>query len=221
MNRRLDYGRYFVVSVALAACVAGHAAVDALTTLHLPTTGSYAAYHHVAVAPTALLGIAIALVAFVKRASHVGGTSARARSSWLLRGADSLKQRAPGTTFAGIFGVQISALFVMETIEHLATTGTLCQGFEWLGAAPFAALAIHASVAAIATVLLRASVRAILLGWDALVASIATLLVVLLDVGAPATLYRALGRTRPQLTPTAPSANRRALRAPPTSILVA
>lgn len=156
MTSRHAFPWLMVAAVALAASTAGHHVMEWIDAI---AGGRYGDYDHVAVGPVALVSPVLAAAGIVW--SLAWGRGAGYASGAALAGRAILAAGAV-RVWGFILALQLAALFAGESAEQLCAHEPLALSLAWLGGPPVIALAVHAVLAAIGTLLLRRCLRAVL-----------------------------------------------------------
>jgi len=152
----------FLLAVALVAAAAGDALVETISNSGVFGRG-YDDNNHLSVIPALVAGALMWLTVTVARTFSLfrRGSTLR-RGDWLIESATNLARESPLRDIPLVLGLQLVALFAMESIEQLAFGGRLLGGTVWLGGPIAFSLLTHAILGAGCTLLLAALVRAIL-----------------------------------------------------------
>jgi hypothetical protein len=87
--------------------------------------------------------------------------SAPRSRDWLVDAATIISSRAPARDFPYVLGMQLTALFVMESSEQILLGGKLAGGTAWLGGPVAFSLLTHALIGFGCVLLLQWCMRAI------------------------------------------------------------
>jgi len=158
-------------AVALIAAALGDVAVE-----RFADTGAFGAAYvdndQSAVGGTLALGLAVALVVFVWRfAALLGAAGPRRRAAWHRATARALAPRIVLRATPLVVIAQLAGVYGIESIERLALGAALPHGLQWLGAPALLALAFHAVLCVVCTLVVTAALRA-LFAWCASLAAV-------------------------------------------------
>jgi hypothetical protein len=151
---------FFWLSIALAGFAVWHLVVGT-------SYGPYGGYEHVTLRPVCVLATSL-LLTMTFAAWADSRSCAIGRRVWLVRGAMTALETPSRRLMCYILALQLGITFVMEQMEHVAATGRLCAGLDWLGLSPLLAIALQALVAVVTVTLLRSFLRGLVEGCDAL-----------------------------------------------------
>jgi hypothetical protein len=137
----------FLLAVALIAAAIGDPLVETIANSRILGPG-YLDNDHASVVPALIAGFSVAVLLI----------------GWQCR--QFLRQRhdfveRPLTDMSYVFGLQLVALFVMESCEQIFCEGSLLGGTAWLGGPVWFSLFAHALIGAICTLLIARGMRAI------------------------------------------------------------
>jgi hypothetical protein len=138
----------FLVAVALVAAALGDAIVETLANGGLVGPG-FADDNHSSVIPALVAGALLALEVVRRRCTEMlRRGNGRRQTDWVLEFARRYRIGSPLRDLASILGLQLVALFAMESAEQLAFGGKLLGGTAWLGGPMLFSLVVHALVGA-------------------------------------------------------------------------
>jgi hypothetical protein len=135
-----------LLATAIVAAALGDACVETIANSGIIGRG-YADNNHLSIIPALVAGVCLLLIAIVMRCVHL------LRHSRVPRAAPA---HSPFFDAACVFAFQITALFVMETVERIAYGGNVSFSIAWLGGPVWFSLPAHAVLACVCT---RAAAR--------------------------------------------------------------
>ncbi len=150
----------FLLAVALVAAAGGDALVESISNSGVFGWG-YDDNNHLSVIPALVAGALLALTVVSARTVSLFRRGSALRRDWLIESATNLARESPLRDIPLVLGLQIAALFAMESIEQLALGGRLLGGTTWLGGPIAFSLLTHAVLGSACTLLLAGLVRAI------------------------------------------------------------
>jgi len=148
------------MAVALIAAALADPAVESVSNTGI-FGGHYADNNHLGVVPTLLVGVLLVLEIAALRCLDVVRRSTNGSREWLVDVARGISERSPAQDLPYVFGLQLAALFLLESIEQLAVGGQLLGGAAWLGGPILFSLLLHALVGAGCTFALGSFMRAL------------------------------------------------------------
>lgn len=157
----------FCLAVALIAGALADPLVETVSNTGI-FGGHYADDNHITIVPTLLAGVVLVLQISVVRCFATRGRSEFGRD-WLVDVARRISARPPMHDFACVFGLQIAALFVMESLEQIVGGGRLLGGTAWLGGPIAFSLLTHALVCVGCMFAVNGAMRAIVRTFAALI----------------------------------------------------
>lgn len=138
----------FLLAVALVAAALGNALVETIANSGAVGAG-YSDDNHASVLPTLLCGGLAGLELLRRRCLALLRRGDRGRrGDWIVEFARRSAPRVSARDLAAILSVQLVALYLMESAEHLLFGGKLSGGSAWLGGPVAFSLAVHALVGA-------------------------------------------------------------------------
>jgi hypothetical protein len=149
----------FLLATALIAAALADPLVESVSNTGLLGSG-YSDNDHLGVLPTLLIGTVLALVIATIRCVDVWRRETATGRHWLGDAAREFSERSPIRDLPLIFGLQLCALFLLESSEQLLDEGHLLGGTVWLGGPIAFSLLTHALVGAACTYALGAFMRA-------------------------------------------------------------
>ncbi len=158
----------YLVGAALIAAALGDPLVETVSNTGIFGT-HYSDTNHLSVVPTLVAGLLLLLVIIGLRCVEMCKDSAGGRNDWLVDVATAVSTRSPAQDFPCVFGMQLGALFVMESTEQVLLGGKLLGGTIWLGGPVAFSLLSHAFIGAGCILLLKWFVRMMLATFASLV----------------------------------------------------
>jgi hypothetical protein len=149
----------FFLAIALIAAALTDPFVESVSNTGLLGRG-YSDNDHLGVLPTLLVGTVLALGIAAMRCVEVWRRETATERHWLGDAAKDFSARSPIRDLPLIFGLQLCALFLLESSEQLLDGGHLLGGTVWLGGPIAFSLATHGLVGAACTYALGAFMRA-------------------------------------------------------------
>ncbi len=150
--------------MALIAAALGDALVESISNTGIFGT-AYLDGNHMSVVPTLIAGLVLVLQVVGWRCLELlrrsRADNRRLGRDWVVDVAARFAQRSPLYDLPLIFGLQIAALFAMETLEQVLFGGRAAGVSAWLGGPAAFSLALHAIVGAACTLLFAALARAL------------------------------------------------------------
>ncbi len=162
--------RSFLIAAALIAAAIGDPLVESIANTGI-LGGHYSDHNHLSVLPALLAGCAFAFALAVRRCFSVWRATTGSRD-WLIDMATACSERARPRDVAFAYGLQLLALFLMESIEQLALGGKLLGGTAWLGGPIAFSLIVHALIGAGCLFALGAFMRALVRTFASIVATL-------------------------------------------------
>jgi hypothetical protein len=156
------------MAVALIAAALADPVVESVSNTGI-FGGHYADNNHLGVIPTLLVGVMLVLEIIALRCLEVLRHSRNGSRDWLVDVARGISKRSPAQDLPYVLGMQLAALFLLESIEQLAVGGKLLGGTAWLGGPLLFSLLLHALVGAGCTFALGSLIRAIVRTFASLV----------------------------------------------------
>jgi hypothetical protein len=126
-----------LLATAIVAAALGDACVETIANSGVIGRG-YADNNHLSIVPALVAGACLLLLVIVVRSIH------------LLRRTRTRTSLPPRSTLfnaACVFALQLTALFVMESVERIAYGGNVSFGSAWLGGPVWFSLPAHAALA--------------------------------------------------------------------------
>lgn len=157
----------FCLAVALIAGALADPLVESVSNTGV-FGGHYADDNHITIVPTLLVGVVLVLQISIVRCFATRRQSGLHRD-WLVDVAMRISARPPMQDFACVFGLQIAALFVMESLEQIVGGGRLLGGTAWLGGPIAFSLLTHALVCVGCMFAVNGAMRAIVTTFAALI----------------------------------------------------
>jgi len=150
----------FCIAVALIAAAFADAVVESISNTGV-LGGRYDDNNHLGIVPTLLGGVLLVLGMLVLRFLEIWRRWTNGSQGSFIDAARELTPRSLVQYLPYVFALQLTALFVLESVEQLAVGGKLLGGTEWLGGPIIFSLLTHALIGACCTFALGASIRAL------------------------------------------------------------
>ncbi len=160
----------FLAAVALIAAAVADPVVESIANSGI-LGGRYEDNNHLFVTPVLLIGGAFILRVLTLRCLDVWRSTSGSRN-WLVDVAKEFSERSTLQDLPYVFGMQLAALFLMESAEQLAVGGRLLGGTAWLGGPILFSLLAHAMVGAVCLCALESFLRALLRTFASFVRSV-------------------------------------------------
>ena len=204
----------FLVAIAIVAAALADPLVESVT-----NAGVFgyrqADNNHMGIIPALLAGSVLLLEVAVMRFMECWRRTTAGERDWLPVIADRFAHRSCARDAPLIFSMQIAALFVMESVEQLASSGSLAGVLVWLGGPLWFSLLVHALVCTACTFTFAWSMRAVLRTFAFIV--LRALSNAIAIGAAPRVTYACRGRGAMALERFLPQLARVSGRAPPSS----
>jgi hypothetical protein len=158
----------YLAGAALIAAALGDPLVENVSNTGIFGT-HYSDTNHISIVPALVAGVLLVLVIIGLRCVEMCMVSAGGRRDWLVDVATAISTRSPARDFPCVFGMQLAALFAMESTEQVLLGGKLLGGTVWLGGPIAFSLLTHAVIGAGCILLLKWFVRSMLATFASLV----------------------------------------------------
>ncbi len=154
---RLTIRFWFVLAVAAIAAACADPLIEAASNAGYFGAGNYTDHSTLDVLPAVLAGCVFVVLHLVLRV-RAAVARGRAGEQSLLRATDGALSGS-ARLLPCIFGVQLLALYAMETVEQIAVFGHAVGGTLWLGGPAWASLLGHAAACVAVWYAARQTVR--------------------------------------------------------------
>jgi hypothetical protein len=148
----------FCCATAVLAAALSDPVVEGLSNAGLFGPGAYTDHSTLDVAPTLAVGLGLSLL-FIICAVRRALAPHRCAPGWLRAAASLIDQRSAQRLLPAIFALQMSVLWLMETLEQIVVVGHPFGGMIWLGGPLAASLVFHVVGCVLVTGLLARALR--------------------------------------------------------------
>ncbi len=176
----------FLLAAALVAAALGDLVVEGVSNTGAFGSG-YFDHDHLSVVPVLVAGLALALeLAVLRLIALLRGNAPAARPGRRIGLPVRFSAGSPLRDLPLVFGLQLAAVYAMQSAEQLAAGGAPLAGAGWLGGPLAFALLVYVLSAAACSVALGLLTRAILAAGRALIRIVLELVLALGDQAARA-----------------------------------
>jgi len=141
---RLSYRLWFCAVVAIIAAGLANPCIEFASNAGWFGRSDFTDHSNLDVIPTIAFGIVFCAIVIVRRLSRLAATGdAKRVAAWLRLSSHVLRARNIAPFIPAAFGMQMSALFAMESFEQFAVRGHILGGTLWLGGPLAVSLIIH------------------------------------------------------------------------------
>jgi hypothetical protein len=179
----------FLLAVALIAAAIADPVVESISNTGV-FGGHYADDNHTGVIPTLLGGLLLVLEIVAARCISVLRRSPKGSRAWFVDVARGISSGSGAHDLPYAFGLQLAALFLLESSEQLLVGGKLLGGTAWLGGPIVFSLLTHALIGAGCFVALRRVLRALVTAFASLVGAALEFILLARSLAEPRALAR-------------------------------
>jgi hypothetical protein len=177
------------LAVALIAAALADPVVESISNTGV-LGGHFADDNHTGVIPTLLGGLLFVLEIAAMRCVNILRRSPKGSREWFVDVARGISTGSGVRDLPFAFGLQLAALFLLESSEQLLVGGKLLGGTAWLGGPIVFSLLTHALIGAGCFLTLRRALRALVTAFASLVGIALDFILLVRSLAEPGALAR-------------------------------